>query len=68
MLTFCQQRSRTPVKANRILNVVSVKIEVKLVTESRRRSRLDFVTESLTCAINLSFGGLCRKLVTPQRL
>lgn len=68
MLLFCQQRSCITVKANRILKVVTVKIDVKLVIESGRRSRLDFVTKSLTCTINLSYGGLCRKLVTPQRL
>ena len=58
MLPFCQQRSCVTVKANRIFDIVTVKIDVKLVIESGRRSRLDFVTKSLTCTINMSYGGL----------
>lgn len=35
MPMFCQQRSCIPVKGNRILNVVTVKINVKLIIESK---------------------------------
>lgn len=54
MLTFCQQRSSITVKANSILYAVTGKIDVKLVIERGSSSRLDLVTESLTCTVTLS--------------
>lgn len=56
MFMFCQQGSCITVMDNRILNVVAVKTDVKLVIETGKRSRIGFVTKSFTCTINLSCG------------